>query len=142
MNKFKLGQKVKIIRTGKEGKIREVDSNDFTTFGGSNICYQVEYYNDTYKIEWFTVHDLELIKEILDEKEKEYLNNVIKPFRDKVTFIQKDSSRFREFIKIGIKNDVDINLPFFERDTMYKGMQVDKKYILTELGLEDRYGLL
>mgnify|MGYP004570542537 CR=1 FL=1 len=140
MNKFKVGQKVKIIRTGKEGEITFVDGVDFSEYGWTNCCYKVTLKDEDYY--WFTVHDLELIKETLDEKEKEYLNNVIKPFRDKVTFIQKNSSSFGDFIKIGIKNDIDINLPFFERGTMYKGMQVDKKYILTELRLEDRYGLL
>lgn len=135
MNKFKVGQKVKIVRTGKIGEIKDIDSNDFTTFGGSNMCYQVEY-NDIPTISWFSVYDLELIKEILNEKEKEYLNNVIKPFKDRVEFIQKkDSSRYGEFIKIGIKNDVDINLPFFKEGKMYKGMELDRKYTLSELGL-------
>lgn len=136
MNKFKVGQKVKIVRTGKIGEIKDIDSNDFTTFGGSNVCYQVEY-NDIPTISWFSVYDLELIKEILNEKEKEYLNNVIKPFRNKVTFIAKDSSRFGEFISIGIKDDTIIALPYFEIDTMYKRMESNKKYTLSELGLED-----
>ncbi len=74
---------------------------------------------------------------MLDEKEKEYLNNLIKPFRDKVTSIQKHGSTFKEYIKIGIENDADINLPYFEIDTMYKGMKIYKEYTLTELGLED-----
>ena len=137
MNKFKTGQKVKIIRTGKEGEIIFVDNSedDFSEYGWTNHCYKVALKNEDYY--WFTVHDLELIKEILDEKEKEYLNNVIKPFKNKVIFIQKDSSRFGDFIKIGIKNDIDINLPFFEKGKMYKGMELDKKYTLTELLLED-----
>ena len=136
MNKFKVGQRVKIIRTGKIGEIKDIDSNDFTTFGGSNVCYQVEY-NDIPTISWFSVYDLELVKEILNEKEKEYLNNVIKPFRNRVTYIKKGSSRYGEYIKIGVKNDIDINLPYFEIDTMYQGMEVGKWYTLSELGLED-----
>lgn len=136
MNKFKVGQKVKIIRTGKIGVVKDIDSNDFTTFGGSNVCYQVEY-NDIRTIAWFSVYDLELIKEILNEKEKEYLNNVIKPFREKVTFIQKAGNRLKEFIRIGIKNDADICLPYIETDTMYEGMKIHKEYTLTELGLEE-----
>lgn len=136
MNKFKVGQKVKIIRTGKIGEIKNIDSNDFTIYGCSNMCYQVGY-NDICVKDCFTVHDLELIKEILNEKEKEYLNNVIKPFRNRVTYIQKNDSRFREFISIGIENDANIDLPYFEIDTMYKGMQIGKKYTLSELGLGD-----
>lgn len=136
MNKFKVGQRVKIIRTGKMGKIKKVVDDDFTIFGQSDTCYSVEY-NNTNERDWFTVHDIELVKEILDEKEKEYLNNVIKPFREKVTFIQKDGNRLKEYIKICIKNDANIGLPYFETDTMYKGMKIYKEYTLTELGLED-----
>ena len=136
MNKFKFGQRVKIIRTGKIGEIILVDDVDFNKNGWTNRCYQVALEGgDLY---WFTVHDLELVKEILDETEKEYLNNVIKPFREKVTFIQKaGDSLKKEYIKIGIKNDTNINLPYFETDTMYKGMKKNKEYTLTELGLED-----
>ena len=72
MNIFKVGQKVKIIRTGKEGKITIVGDNDFNKNGWTNRCYQVALEGG--EVYWFTVHDLELIKEILDEKEKEYLN--------------------------------------------------------------------
>lgn len=134
MNKFKTGQKVKIIRTEKIGKITEIDNDDFTIYGCTNLCYKVKY-NDSTRINWFTVHDLELIKEILDEKEKEYLNNIIRPFRDKVIFIKKDSVRFGEFISIAIKNDVNIDLPNFETGTMYKELESHKKYTLSELGL-------
>lgn len=135
MNKFKLGQRVKIIRTGKIGEVVGIGDFDYTEIGQSNTCYVVRYSNN--KMDWFTVHDLELIKEILDETEKEYLNNVIKPFREKVTSIQKDGNRLREYIKICIKNDANIGLPDFETDTMYKGMKIYKEYTLTELGLEE-----
>ena len=136
MNKFKVGQKVKVVRTGKIGEIRIVDNDDFSDSGRSSICYQVKY-NNTNGIDWFTVHDIELIKEILDEKEKEYLNNVIKPFRNRVTYIKKGEWNGGEYIGIGIIDDVNVNLPYFEIDTMYQGMESDKKYTLSELGLED-----
>lgn len=135
MNKFKVGQKVKIVRTGKIGEVVGIDDFEYTKIGQSNACYVVRYSNN--KMDWFTVHDLELVKEILDETEKEYLNNVIKPFREKVTSIQKDGNRLREYIKICIKHDANIGLPNFETDTMYKGMKKNKEYTLTELGLED-----
>lgn len=135
MNKFKLGQRVKIVRTGKVGEVVGIGDFDYTKIGQSNACYVVRYSNN--KMDWFTVNDLELVKEILDEKEKEYLRNVIKPFKHKVIFIQKDGNRLREFISIGIENDACINLPYFETDTMYKGMKIYKEYTLSELGLED-----
>lgn len=135
MNKFKVGQKVKIIRTGKIGEVVGIGDFEYTKIGQSNACYVVRYSNN--KMDWFTVHDLELVKEILDEKEKEYLRNVIKPFRDKVTYIQKNSYITKEYIIIKIEEDSTMLFPFFKKGTMYKGMEVGKGYVLSELGLEE-----
>lgn len=74
-------------------------------------------------------------KEILDEKEKEYLSAVIKPFRDRIEFIAK-RRMFDDYICIGL-NDEAISLPYFKKGTMYKGMKLDKKYTLKELGLDE-----
>ena len=74
-------------------------------------------------------------KEILEEEEKEYLSNVIKPFRDKVEYIVKETSSYNEYIKITIKKDDCLSFPYFKRGTMYKGMEIEKKYTLEELGL-------
>lgn len=137
MNKFKVGQRVKIIRTGKIGEIAELDNEDFDTKGRSNCCYGVRYKGWRYSY-WFTVHDLEEAKDILTTKEKEYLSNIIKPFRDRVTKIEKfENSRDRqkEYITIYIKNDFSINLPNFKKNTIYKNMEIDKAYTLEELGL-------
>lgn len=78
-------------------------------------------------------------KEILDEKEREYLSEVIKPFKSRIVYIVKESFG-AEFISIvlsgitGIKEYV--TLPFFKKGTMYKGMKCCKKYTLKELGLD------
>ena len=74
-------------------------------------------------------------KEILDEKEKEYLSAVIRPFRDRVNYIAK-RRMFDDSICIGL-NDEAISLPFFKKGTMYKGMELYKKYTLKELGLDE-----
>ena len=74
-------------------------------------------------------------KEILDDKEKEYLSNVIKPFRDKVEYIVKRIFENEEYIKIVIKNDSALFFPNFKKGTKYKGMEEDKRYTLEELGL-------
>ena len=135
MNKFKVGQRVKIIRTGKEGNVVGIGDFEYTKIGQSNACYLVALEGGD--AHWFTVHDLELVKEILDEKEKEYLNNVIKPFKKRVTSIRKEGYRLTEYIKICIKNDSGIVLPYFLTGTMYKGMKIYKQYTLSELGLEE-----
>lgn len=137
MNKFKVGQRVKIIGTGKIGEIAELDNEDFDTEGRSNYCYRVRYKGWRYSY-WFTVHDLEEVKDILTAKEKEYLSNIIKPFRGRVTNIKKFENyrdRQKEYITIYIKNDFEINLPNFEKNTMYKNMEINKAYTLEELGL-------
>ena len=74
-------------------------------------------------------------KEILDEKEKEYLSAVIKPFRDRIEYIKKVED-IREYIAIYLKNE-RLNFPYFDKGTMYKGMELDKKYTLKELGLDE-----
>ena len=75
-------------------------------------------------------------KEILDEKEKEYLSAVIRPFKGRVDYIKKFDITSKEFIRIYLKNDEDIDFPYFKKGTMYKGMKLDKRYTLKELGLD------
>ena len=83
---------------------------------------------------------IKLPKQILNEKEKEYLSNVIKPFRDRVKYIIKTENSLGEYIVIdsrlytGWRSDVTL-LPEFEKGAMYKGMEINKRYNLEELGL-------
>lgn len=86
------------------------------------------------------------IPDILDKQEKEYLRNVIKPFRNRVKSIAKgNDTNGYEFILICVSypinksngcSDTDyVFLPIFKQGTMYKNMEVGKKYPLEELGL-------
>lgn len=75
---------------------------------------------------------------ILTDKEKAYLSAVIKPFRKDVKYIVKFKrySDQKEYIYMTMKKDDDYcTLPVFEKGTMYKGMEVGKKYGLEELGI-------
>ena len=81
---------------------------------------------------------------ILDEAERRYLSAVIKPFRDEIVYIVKIPEAFPyesiEYIYIYIKNRLcgdfeKIRFPKFATGTMYKGMEVGRKYTLEELGL-------
>ncbi len=87
---------------------------------------------------WYTVYEKQ--SDILDEKEKEYLSAVIKPFKNKVTSIsKKEDYTKKEYIRITLfkkQYKEDINLPDFKTGKMYKNMEIDKKYTLKELGLE------
>ena len=89
--------------------------------------------------------DWEEYKEpILNEKEKEYLSAVIKPFRNRVEHIRKidtynvgygdgEEISIELCDKDGIRDY--LSLPWFAKDTMYKGMELGKRYTLEELGL-------
>lgn len=75
-------------------------------------------------------------KEILDDEERKYLSNVIKPFRHKVEYIIKKDCYPKEYISISLP-DENIGFPYFKKGTMYKGMEANKKYTLKELGLDE-----
>ena len=83
------------------------------------------------------------VPDILTKEEKEYLSNIIKPFRDRVISIKKTGSSYSHFISIKIQKIFNgtgterIDLPFFEADTMYRGMEVGKEYTLADLGLNN-----
>ena len=76
-------------------------------------------------------------EEVLDETERKYLADVIRPFRDKVKYIYKGQewSNIKEFIHIELKEDA-LDLPYFKKGTMYKGMEIDRNYKLEELNLK------
>ena len=80
-------------------------------------------------------------KPVLDEKERKYLSEVIRPFRKIVIGVCKHffAEDNKQYICISVRNDSGfseyINLPNFKSDTMYKGMKAEKWYALEELGL-------
>ncbi len=73
---------------------------------------------------------------ILDKVEKQYLENVLRPFKNKVNYIKKNvkSDYSKEWIHINL-GDIVFNLPYFEKGKMYKGIKLEKEYTLEELGL-------
>lgn len=76
-------------------------------------------------------------KEILDDTEKRYLKSIIRPFKNKVNHISKEDCYDGDcYISIELDDEGDINLPYFKKETMYNGMEEDKKYTLKELGLD------
>lgn len=79
-------------------------------------------------------------KEILEKEEKEYLEAVIRPFRKKILYIRKSPQyeydySYNENIVFILQNDDCGLLPYFTKNTMYKGMELNKEYTLEELGL-------
>ncbi len=83
---------------------------------------------------------VEIIEDILDTKEKEYLSNVIRPFRDRVEYIKKNTllNGKKEAIIINYTDNCypnEIYFPSFEKGTMYKNMELNKEYTPDELGI-------
>lgn len=72
---------------------------------------------------------------VLDEVERKYLTDVIKPFGHRVSYIVKRKNGSGYYIAIILNNFDVMNLPYFTRNTMYKGMTVGRQYKLKELGL-------
>lgn len=85
-------------------------------------------------IEWLLS---EYKEPVLDDVEKKYLSAVIKPFREKIEYIRKNKSVYKDkqFISIGFYDDDYMYFPFFENDAIYKCMELGRKYTLEELGL-------
>lgn len=82
----------------------------------------------------FTWLDMEHVEPILDDAERRYLSAVIRPFRNKVEYIEKVDVACEEYIHIQL-NKAWAFLPYFRTGTMYKGMKPYHGYTLEELGL-------
>lgn len=94
-----------------------------------------------------------IYEEILTTVEKDYLSNLIKPFKESVKYIAKVETKGQERIQICYKDYLDnksdalpidancinsytfFGLPTFKAGTMYCGMELDRQYTLDELGL-------
>ena len=108
-------------------KIKCIDCEQNVHGYGCSMKKLTEWANSEYK------------EPILDEAEKEYLSAVIKPFRKDVEYIVKlpkfEWIQEAIYIHIGRSWRGNIELPTFKKGAMYKGMKIDKRYTLEELGL-------
>ena len=133
MNKdllLKKGDKVTYLKNNDK---REFIVGDY--FSGETINFLEIDGSEVLKVErpvkYETIYE---VKEILDKAEKEYLGAVIKPFRTRAESIVKEEGFDDEHIAIKLEDDC-ITLPYFKKNTMYKGMKLNKEYTLEELGL-------
>lgn len=73
---------------------------------------------------------------ILDDAERKYLSDVIRPFRKKVDTVSKfHTANTMQYIYFQMKDKNGWTLPLFKKGTMYKGMVQGRHYTLDELGL-------
>ena len=83
-------------------------------------------------LEWMAQ---EYKQKLLDNVEKKYLSEVIRPFRKEVIAIEKlETYTGEEYILILFKDD-GMHFPCFKKDTRYKGLELEKRYAPEELGL-------
>lgn len=146
INKFQYGDKVRVIKNGKCGIIKNLNNiiPDYTENGILNQNYRVEYIgNNIGDYDYYGCLELRLIERNvpnLDEEEKKYLNGIIKPFKKYVNFIEKlnyiEGEEEYIIIKINKNGRMEtITLPCFKINSMYKNMKINKKYNLKELDL-------
>ena len=105
------------------------------------------YYYSEYDKAWKSSHSIyyeilagkreviKLPKQVLTEKEKEYLSGVIKPFRNEVKYVVKDCDEFGQYISISMQIGPSITVSIHDPEIDYIGMEARKEYELEELGL-------
>ena len=114
-----------------------------TTYGLRKRHITLEEWGNSIILDDLLLGKVEIVKAakpILDNIEKNYLSNIIKPFKDQVIAIAKRSANYGEFIDIMIdEGDIgdcgNIYLPYFKPNSMYKGMKVNREYTLEQLKL-------
>lgn len=134
---------IKALTEGKKIRRNDWEKGHYITLIDNQVVSQNGWSSglciDDFSADWWE----EYKEPALTDKEKEYLSAVIKPFRDRITYIAKVEEDIHWFywimirIDIGFLNDYyDFCLPPFEEtSSMYKNKEVGKEYTLKELGL-------
>lgn len=137
LNEFPIGAKISIHFGIEYIKVKCSGSEWFSY--ADNYCWQSTKYflnKDISKVKIPKYDNYIPPKPILDDKEKEYLSYVIRPWRNKVGYIEKRYDNTNEWIEIYMqKGNSYTNLPRFKKSTMYKGMELDREYTLEDLRL-------
>jgi len=138
LNEFPIGTKIKtptnyeLIKASKDENDNVWYSDELTGWFDDQKLSEFEFC----KVEIPTYIEYIPPKSILDEKEKEYLSFVIRPWKNKIGYIDKRYGADKEWIEIYLKKgDSYTNLPRFKKGTMYKGMELDREYSLEDLGI-------
>ena len=100
----------------------------------AGIEYNLDYYGTKKSLVNWLLQDYK--EPILDDGERKYLSEAIRPFRHRVESIAKCTNSGMYQIVIYFKDTKIWVFPLFPRESsMYKGMQTFKYYSLKELGL-------
>lgn len=120
------------VELGEEFKIKNIVGT--FRFEESGL-YDNDSYLCTYSLKNLLTGQCEIEKPILDKVEKRYLENLLRPFKDRVVYVKKKNISNQQYLHIQFEGYECIELPKFEENTMYVGMEPEKEYSLKELGL-------
>lgn len=124
------------VELGEEFKIKNIVGT--FRFEESGL-YDNDSYLCTYSLKNLLTGRCEIEKPILDKVEKRYLENLLRPFRSRVVYIEKrNGSNQRQYLFIYLNNCEFFDLPYFKKNTMYVGMEPEKEYTLKEMGLFEK----
>lgn len=146
MAKNKMSEVAKLLGLELEEKFKIKGSTTKYKLSKNGLMFWSDYHQDWFnlsKLEQLLIGYCEIIKlpkPILDDKEKEFLSTLVKPYRKYVKYLNKTKYGINERINICYREYIGqvnsfFSLPSFNKGTMYKGMELDKKYTLEELGL-------
>lgn len=130
-SKMKEVAKILGVELGEEFKIKGYDGifklTNYGLYDGSYIL--------SLNLNLLLNGECEIEKPILDKVEKSYLENVLRPFKDRVVYVKKKNTSNQQYLHIQFEGYECIELPYFEKNTMYEGMITSQAYTLKELGL-------
>lgn len=139
---FDKGEDFNMYTSTKKTMFEEVKDRDIVLGSGNGDSQR---YFRTVK-DFVDFLNLPAQEEKLDNIEKRYIKDFIRPFRDDIRYIKKISSpcytqQYREKEQITLnyyKNGItgEISLPPFPKNSMYKGMKLNKEYTLEALGIK------
>lgn len=132
-NKMKEVAKLLGVELGKPFNIKDAKFNPYT-LTEDGLIDRDKYFRMVY-LNRLLMGEYEIEHPILDDVEKRYLEGVLRPFKNRVNCVVKTVWHKQEYILISYKNDSDTPFPNFDKNTMYKGMELNKEYTLEELGL-------
>lgn len=125
-----------VIKVGKD----YFSDDDYSSYSIKDMLGDYHCHIEVLQISIPTKHEIVKVISPIDYQEREYLLSVIRPFKKYVTSISKEVAEYeyeKECIRIFIDdgNKDDFCLPCFKEGTMYKEMEIDRKYTLEELAL-------
>jgi len=130
-----------MIKENRQPKEITVDNLTYRWTGEDYRHGWLEEYLNEYSLSELLEDDeiIEYDEPVLDDIEKEYLGNVLKPFlrQGRVEWVVKHRSKFlRDYINVGLSSPDDVmGFPSFESGEMYQNMETDHRYTPEELGL-------